>query len=131
MFTKKIAYTFLFSLVSSSVLVLTSWQLTPLIGKPATYLLLVCIVTLNALFGGLNLGIFTTSAAALIYLFFLLKNNPMTQLLSVVPLYETSVFLLTGVLICWGIEKYRKTDIRNEYLQKEEMLLKRLQQLKN
>ncbi len=116
--------------VSSLLVALSAWSILTSLGKTTVFLLSLLLVILNVWFGERKTGLLTlfTSLLVVVYLFFV--TNQFT-LGSVTVFSELGLFVIVGTLISFVIEKYKKTDIVNEFEQKEKEYLKAIKKFED
>ncbi len=112
-------YSYLTFFFSSLSVVLLTWYLLPYTGKTTIYLLSILIVAINAWFVGYNLALWYTFVSVAVFLYFFLVPNALHIVNPLLSLYEITVFAIVSVVILHVIEKYRMTDLRNDFSKKD------------
>lgn len=117
--------------IGSLLITIISWGLAPLVGHTTTFLYFTLIITLNTWYGGLKLGLFITFFAILNSIYFFIFPYQFLSHQFFLHLYEISLFSLTGTLISFVIEKYKRTDLVNEHKQKYRQYDSQVKKLEN
>ena len=124
----KTLYSYITVILFALLIILIGSQGTGVIGKTASFLFFIIVITFSAAVGGLKTGILTTLIAVFTAMLSLFSNSfSLTE--KIVPLYEILLIGCTGALLSYVIEKYKKTNLENEYLKKEKENLKVIKRL--
>ena len=124
----KTLYSYITVILFALLIILIGSQGTGVIGKTASFLFFIIVITFSAAVGGLKTGILTTLIAVFTAMLSLFSNSfSLTE--KIVPLYEILLIGCTGALLSYVIEKYKKTNLENEYLKKEKENLKVIKSL--
>lgn len=120
---------YLSGLLNILIIFLTVNQLTPRLDDASVYIVLLLITTINSWIGGMRYGFFSIAISVFITLYYfvflqfshsyILFNNSLKIIL----------FLVTGIAINVIIEKYKQTNLVNEYEEKLEKLKKYIKNL--
>jgi signal transduction histidine kinase len=124
-------YSYLTSAFTSLLIILAAWQLTPFVGTTSLYLLFILVIFLNAWLGGLKTGLITTIAGTLAGLYFFLVATDLNPTDYLSSIFELTLFALLGVLISSVIEKYKKTDLVNEYRKQNKLFIRKFEKLED
>lgn len=120
---------YLLAILSTLVIFLISFYTPDSLGIPVIYLIFIILITINVWNGGIRLGLFTVIIAAIHSIIFIAFRNVFLSFPFYISVYEIVLFLISGLLICLFIEKYKKTDIVRVHLRKEAQLLDRIKLL--
>ncbi len=122
-------YSYVTVIVLTLLIILVGSQGIPIIGKVAAFLFFIAAVTFGASVGGLKTGILVTAISSLAAFLNLFADYQFNFISQILPLYEILVFILAGGFISYTVEKYKKTNLENEYFKKEKETLKLVKKL--
>ncbi len=113
---------YLLAILSLLIIFLISSQASISLGITVAYLIFIILITINVWYGGIRLGIFTVIIATIHSLIFIAFRNAFLAFPFYISIYEIALFFISGLLICFFIEKYKKTDIVRIHIRKEAQL---------
>lgn len=125
------AYSYISLALTSIVTILLTWFLTPIAGRASVYLILILLVTFNAWLGGVQQGLLITFITTFNLIYFFVIPYQIASLSPLITVYEITVFLITGASVSYIIERYKKTDVVEEYKQKMSDYRKDLEKIAN
>lgn len=114
---------YLLTILSLIFIFLFITQASVFIGKSATYLVFLILITLNVWYGGRKLGYITTIICIIHFLLFFIIPTRLNSLLILTYSIESILFLALSILIISFIEKYKKTDIVRKHVKRENELI--------
>lgn len=121
-------YSYMLFIFSCALVLASAWRMYPFLGFTNILLLALILAVFNYWLSGFRYGLLLTIIAALNTVYFFVARQeilPNTSLLSLL------LFVAVGIISGFVIERYRKTDITNQYRRKEQDFLSRLKKLED
>lgn len=122
-----IAYTT--ALIFPIVSLLLTLFLIPIQGKTALFLLFFPSITLVSWYGGRKPGIFASVFSTILVNYFILSSQNLSKLFNTVSLFQSALFLLSGMIITFVVDASHQTDVVKRYKMREKEIEARLAKL--